>query len=229
MNEHVGEQVDWTVLQYGAVHNRSGLHLGRVAQGAANVRKESSTVLGRFTWIRHRNWTVGKAHQDLELLPVRQNVEWIVEISKVAPEPARFLGTIVDKPWLPESLRSGVYQRIVDAAQAKVAATFGEERGYAQNDLWQWQLAWVKYLIEHGDAGRAQEMLAALPESRRKSTDASLLAIRAAAKTGKLPAVLANLDASLTSSQLREAAEELTGHGDAASSRRLANTTGSFR
>ena len=80
MHEHVGKQIDRTVLQNCAVHHRCRLHQWRVAQGAPDIGKEASPALGRLGRVRHWSRTVCKPHQDLELLPIREDVEGIVEL-----------------------------------------------------------------------------------------------------------------------------------------------------
>ena len=131
-------------------------------------------------------------------------VEWIAEISRVAADPAQFLGSIVDRPWFPDGQKSAMYIRIVQSAEAKVAASFGEQRGYAQNELWNWQIARARYMIDHGESAGAAAILGALPEEPRGRFEVIILEIRAAAATGKLAAQLARYDESAALRQLRE-------------------------
>jgi tetratricopeptide (TPR) repeat protein len=147
--------------------------------------------------------------------------DWIAEISRVAPDPPQFLGSIVDRPWFPEGQKSAMYARIVQSAEAKVAASFGEQRGYAQNELWNWQIARARYMIDHGESAGAAAILGAMPEETRGRFEVTVLEIRAAAGTGKLAAQLARYDETTHISSIRDAAAELTKSGDAASARRV--------
>jgi tetratricopeptide (TPR) repeat protein len=147
--------------------------------------------------------------------------DWIAEISRVAPDPSQFLGSIVDRPWFPEGQKSAMYARIVESAEAKVAASFGEQRGYAQSELWTWQIARARYMIDHGESAGAAEVIAALPEETRNRYDVIALEIRAAAGAGKLAAQLARYDQTAHMSAVRDAAAQLAQAGDAASARRV--------
>ncbi len=146
---------------------------------------------------------------------------WIADLSLAAPEPVQLLASVLDRPWMPETQRGAIYELIVERARAKVAASFGDERNYAQSALTMQQIEWAKYLMSHGNAARAQEIVAGLPEDRRDSPDVVVIRIRAAAKGGRLAALLASVDDKTPSSILREAATELINDGDAASSRRV--------
>jgi len=147
--------------------------------------------------------------------------DWIAEISSVAADPPQFLGSIVDRPWFPDGQKSAMYARITQSAEAKVAASFGEQRGWAQNELWNRQIARARYMLDHGESARAAEILAALPEETRRRYDVIPLEIRAAAATGKLATQLARYGETAHITSVREAAVELTKSGDAASARRV--------
>jgi cellulose synthase operon protein C len=150
-----------------------------------------------------------------------EGAEWIAGISRVASDPPQFLGSIIDRPWFPDGQKSAMYARITQSAEAKVASSFGEQRGYAQNELGNWQTARARYMIDHGESARAAEILAALPEETRSRYEVTVLEIRAAAGAGKLAAQLARYDEMTRISSLRDAAAELTKSGDAASARRV--------
>ena len=147
--------------------------------------------------------------------------EWIADISRVAADPPQFLGSIVDRPWFPDEQKSAMHARIVQSAEAKLAASFGEQRGYAQGELWALQIARARYMIDHGESAGAAEIIAALPEEQRNRYDVIALEIRAAAATGRLAAQLARFDETVHIGAVREAAADLTKSGDAASARRV--------
>jgi cellulose synthase operon protein C len=199
-------------------------HVGD-AKLLAPLREDLDKLLRAYV---HRN---GTYHVD-ELLEgviagsadAAAGVAWIVEISRTAPDATQFLGYVVDRPWLPEAQKSALYRRIVESAQAKVAASYGEQRGFSQNELWRWQTAQAKYLEEHGESARAAEILAELPEEWQKHDDVVALQIRAAAavdKSGaKLAALLAKYGDVARMSAVRYAGAELM-KSDAASARRV--------
>ena len=90
-------------------------------------------------------------------------IEWIGELSRVAADPPAFLGSLADRSWFPEGQKSALYRRVVETAEAKVAASFGEQRGYAQSELWMRQIARARHMVAHGEAAGAGEIVAALP------------------------------------------------------------------
>jgi hypothetical protein len=145
--------------------------------------------------------------------------EWLAEISRAAGDPPQFLGSIVDRPWFPEGQKSAMYARIAQSAEARVASSFGQQRGYAQGELWMWQIARARYMMDHGESAGATVVLDALPEEQRARSEVMVLEIRAAAGTGKLAAQLARFDEPAALIALRDAAAELTKSGDAASAR----------
>ena len=79
MNEQIRVQIDRSILQNRAVHDRGGLHLGGVAQGASDIRKDRFAPLGTLTWTRIRCGAVREPHHDLKVHPVRQDVQRIVK------------------------------------------------------------------------------------------------------------------------------------------------------
>ncbi len=151
-------------------------------------------------------------------------VAWIFEISRSAPDATQFLGSLTDRAWFPETQKSALYRRIVESAQAKVAISYGEQRGFSQNELWTWQIAQSKYLLEHGESARAAEILGGLPEELQKHDDVIALELRAAAaldRTGaRLATELAKYGDAARMSALRYAGAELM-KSDAASARRV--------
>ena len=102
-----------------------------------------------------------------------------------------------------------------------MAANFGEMRGYAQTELWSWQIKRAAYLVDHKETTGVADMLAQLPEESQKRDDVIALRIRAAAATGTLAAALSKYDDPARMQALRYAAAELTKDGDTASARRV--------
>ena len=152
-----------------------------------------------------------------------QGVAWIADLSRAAADPLQFLNTFVDREWIPEAQREALHRRIVEAAEARVAQSFGEEHANAQNQLWSAQFEWVRYLLARKEDARARDLLAGLPPEARKQRvyDLIPLELRVAARTGTLTAQLARYDNPLPFDQLRNSAQELREGGDAASARRV--------
>jgi tetratricopeptide (TPR) repeat protein len=148
---------------------------------------------------------------------------WIVDLSHSAPDPAALLNSILNLPWIPESQKDALHRSIVESAQAKLTASFGEERNYAHDEVWRAQFAWADYLLGRRETNRAAEILAAVPEEARKNYSSEIIALemRVAARTGKLAAQLGRYGDSVSIEILRNAAMQLEKDGDAASGRRV--------
>jgi cellulose synthase operon protein C len=152
-----------------------------------------------------------------------RGVEWIVELSKSAVEPVVFVSSLLQQPWMPEAQQDILYRRLVESAQAKGAASFGEEQLSAQAEVWRWQIAWAEYLLKHNENQRAAQIVAGLPDAARKQQRGDIieLEIRVAARSGRIAAQLARYTEPAPIEDLRRAAATLTRDGDAASARRV--------
>lgn len=154
-------------------------------------------------------------------------VEWMLELSRSAAEPARFLAAIVNEPWIPEAQRDVLYQRIVESAQAKQSQVFGQARESASYETLNWQIERLRYLVDQKQNDKAQQVLNSIPENQRKTRVGELapLEVRIAARTRMLDALLARWqrapDQAPASGFLRRAAAELRKDGDPVSARRV--------
>lgn len=152
-----------------------------------------------------------------------RGVEWIVELSKSAVEPVVFVSSLLQQPWIPEAQQDILYRRMVESAQAKAAASFGEEQSSAQAEVWRWQIAWANYLLKRNQNQRAAQIVAGFPDAARKQQRGDIieLEIRVAARSGRIAAQLARYKDPAPVEDLRRAAATLTRDGDAASARRV--------
>jgi tetratricopeptide (TPR) repeat protein len=148
---------------------------------------------------------------------------WIVDLSHSAPDPAALLNSVLNLPWIPESQKDALHRSIVESAQAKLTASFGDERNYAHDEVWRAQFAWADYLLGRRETSRAAEVLAAVPQEARTNYSSEIIALemRVAARTGKLAAQLGRYGDSVSIDVLRNAAMQLEKDGDAASGRRV--------
>ncbi|HEX6804575.1 MAG TPA: hypothetical protein VF133_12915 [Terriglobales bacterium] len=152
---------------------------------------------------------------------------WMLEISSSAADPAQILADVVDATWMPPQQREAVYQRILQLKQDAVGKPAGAERDAAPQDLAQWQVRWIKYLVSTKKYSQAADALTALPKETRDSQVASLvvLELRVAAQLGTLDSKLesyrqAPQDAPV-SELLRRAAHQLLEAGDPQSARKI--------
>ncbi len=154
-------------------------------------------------------------------------VEWILELSKSAPNPLEFLGGIVDAKWIPKAQRAVVFERILQLAQDETAKSLGAAHTAAEGSLHEWQLRWIGYLLDAGETAQAQSALEALPQVVRKShaSEVDPFVIRIAARQGKLDGLLATFrehsERAPSDESLRAAAVALHKEDDDASSRRV--------
>src|SRR5262252_11147758 len=75
MKQQVGVEVDRSVYQDCAVHDRSGLHLRRMAESAADVVEYGFAPDGACAWIGVGLRRVHEPHHQLEHHPIGQDVE----------------------------------------------------------------------------------------------------------------------------------------------------------
>ncbi len=150
-------------------------------------------------------------------------IAWIVDLSHTAPDSTALLNSIITSSWIPEGQKDALYRSIVESAQAKVTASFGEGRDYARDEVWRAQFAWAEYLLGRRETSRVAEILAAVPEEARKNYSSNIVAleIHVAARTGKLTAQLDRYGDAVSIDLLRNAASQLEKDGDAASGRRV--------
>jgi hypothetical protein len=153
-------------------------------------------------------------------------VEWVVEVSRTAPNPMELLGPLADDGAVPLAQREALYRRIIEGAEQQLAKSFGEARGQALATLAQWQMNYANYLLKSKQIDRAQAVLQAMTPAARESAAQQLARLEAALaiRAGRLSAVLEghrrNPD-SLSSGTMVEAANDLRETGDAAPARAL--------
>lgn len=151
-------------------------------------------------------------------------VDWIVELSKSAAEPAQFLGMVAEQPWIPASQRDTLDRQTIASAQARVAEQFGEQRAHAQNQLQAWEIRYATFLVERTDSASLQSAASLVADAVKQGYDtrsAIELQIRIAARNGTLAAQLAKYPEPAPLESLSAAANILADRGDAASARRV--------
>ena len=152
---------------------------------------------------------------------------WLLDLSLAAPDPTQVLEDVVEMRWIPLANRGPFYQRIVAAKQADVAKAEGLEQETARGELWNWQLRWLKYLVDRKQYSQAADAIVNL-RKEASSSDASALVpyeLQCAAKLGTLDAVVAGYnsdpDDAPPANVLRAAAQQLLAAGDTQSARRI--------
>jgi hypothetical protein len=135
-------------------------------------------------------------------------IAWLLDLSRSAADQITFLQPMLEQSWLPRTQRDLIYARIVEAAQAKVAQKFGDEQNAARVSLWNWQAAWVDYLLDQRQNDRARDLLAQIPEEARKPYGEHLvfLEIRLANRFNRLLQQLAQYQEPLPLDSLKLAA-----------------------
>ena len=153
-------------------------------------------------------------------------VAWLIDLSQSTGDPLSVLGRAARNQSLPDVQRDILYQKLVDAHQAKVAASFGQPREIAEQGLRSWQTEWLRFLIARKQADRALALLDSIPPKTRKTMEAELvpLEIQIAGLSNAVPALLARYAADREPpavESLRNGANELARRGMDDSSRRV--------
>ena len=78
-----------------------------------------------------------------------QGANWLLDLSRSAQSPVDFLSEIVRAQWFPEGQKERVYQKILALAQDHADKTFGAEHSTALETLHEWQLDWIRFLLDH--------------------------------------------------------------------------------
>ncbi len=120
-------------------------------------------------------------------------MDWVLDLSRAAANQAAFLSFLAHADWIPAAERGGLFRRMVDAAESKVAQTFGDERRAAQMELDQHRLRWIEYLVSMKQFTQAAAVIAGFSDESRESNRQELIPyeVRIAARIGTLDALLA--------------------------------------
>jgi Flp pilus assembly protein TadD len=118
---------------------------------------------------------------------------WLLDLSAMATPPEMIPEELVDAAWIPLPAREPFYQRILNLLQTNVEKSEGGQREVAEQDLRNWQVRWIQYLISVKQFQRAKDALDALPEETQKvsADDLTPLQLRIAAELNTLDSVLA--------------------------------------
>ena len=143
-----------------------------------------------------------------------KGVAWLEELSRSAGDPLQALAWAVRHDSVPDAQRDVIYQKLIDAQQAKLASSFGEVREGAEAMLRTWQFDWLRSLAARRETARAQKLLNSIPEKARRERQAESVRVelQIAAQAGTIPALLAQYAAAREGppiEDLRNGASEL--------------------
>ena len=158
-------------------------------------------------------------------------VDWVLDLSRAAANQATFLSFLAHADWIPAAQREALFRRMVEAAESKVAQTFGDERRAAQSELDQHRLRWIDHLLATKQFTQAAVVLAGFSDESRENNgqEISPYELRIAAQTGTLDALLAkyaqNADTRPQPERLRSIAGDLRHANMAAAARKILEFT----
>ena len=153
---------------------------------------------------------------------------WLLDVSSASSDPAQILGDVANASWIPLAQRARIYQRVLELKENAVGESVGMEREAAQQDLIQWQVKWISYLVESTKQyPEAAAAIDTLPKETRDGQASVLvpLELRVAAHLDTLDAKLAGFHAepqtAPSAEVLRAAARQLFEAGDKQSARKI--------
>ena len=152
---------------------------------------------------------------------------WLLEIASAAPDPISVLADVVEVSWVPLAQRGPIYQRILEAKKVAVDKSEGLEQEGAASALRDWQLRWVKYLVDTKQFSQANDAIAALRQGTWKRDATALVPyeMQAIANLGMLDAKIAGYkvepQTAPSADALRTAARQLFEAGDKQSARKI--------
>ncbi len=194
----------------------------------SELKPDAETIIR--TYLRHNgSWRSNAVLQSAYLAvgDPASATQWLVGLSASAADPAQVLTDIADASWVPLAQRAPIYQRVLDLKTAALAGLAGVERDSAQQELADWQVRWIGYLVKTKQYAQAADAMAALTTEPRTAQSAALvpLDLRIAAQLGTLDGKLANYravpDDVPPSDLLRSAAKQLVEAGDKQSARKI--------
>jgi tetratricopeptide (TPR) repeat protein len=194
----------------------------------SELRPDAETIIR--TYLRHNgSWRSNAVLQSpyLAVGDPASATQWLVSLSTSATDPAQVLADVADASWIPLAQRAPIYQRVLDLKTAALAGLDGTERDSAQQELADWQVRWIGYMVKTKQYAQAADAIAALPTEIRTAQSAALvpLDLRVAAQLGTLDTKLANYravpDDVPPSDLLRTAAKQLFEAGDKQSARKI--------
>lgn len=150
----------------------------------------------------------------------------VLNLSADAPEKLSFLRPFVAENSNLKLDREPVYRRLLELAQAKADKSEGVEREYAQQELEQLQVDWLRYLLDEKQYDRVRSGLSALPSAIwERRAQLFQIQLKTAAQTGGVNNIVdgyrANPDHAPSAEVLRKTATELQQAGDPQSARRI--------
>jgi predicted Zn-dependent protease len=96
-----------------------------------------------------------------------EGANWLLDLSRSAQSPVDFLSEVVRAQWFPEGQKEPVYQKILALAQDHADKTFGAEHSTALETLHDWQLDWIRFLLDHRRTDDARNAFNGLSEDFR--------------------------------------------------------------
>ncbi|HET8826267.1 MAG TPA: hypothetical protein VFM77_14110, partial [Terriglobales bacterium] len=194
----------------------------------AELKPDAETVVR--TYLRHNgSWRSNAVLQPAYLAvgDPAAATQWLISLSSSTTNPAQILGDVADANWIPLAQRAPIYQRVLDLRTAATAGLAGAERDSAQQELADWQVRWITYLVKMKQYSQAAEAISALPAETRAAQSATLvpLDLRIAAQLGTLDARIEQYravpDDVPPSGLLRSAAQQIFAAGDKQSARKI--------
>ncbi|MEO8028467.1 MAG: hypothetical protein ABI823_18445, partial [Bryobacteraceae bacterium] len=158
-------------------------------------------------------------------------IAWIVDLSHSAADPPQFLASFVDADWVPDAQRNTLHQEILRGAAARYAQAFGNARESARAQQRQFEIEYIRFLIDRRQFDQAKAILPDLQKDadRYGRWDQLPLEARIAARTRTMPALLDRLAQDPadqpSAEQLQRAASDLKAAGEPAAARELLKWT----
>jgi tetratricopeptide (TPR) repeat protein len=152
---------------------------------------------------------------------------WLLDLSTAAHDPTQILVDVANASWIPLAARAPIYQRILQAKQHALEKASGVDRDYAQQNLDQWQVNWIRYLVRAKQYDEAAETLRRLSEQTLAAQQQSIvpLDLLVSARLGTLDSRIAAYQSdpqkAPDSNLLRAAAKQLRDAGDPQSARKI--------
>ncbi len=173
-------------------NTRSLLEAAAKRQSFAPLKEDADRLLR--TYMR-RNGTY-RADDLLIGALAAGGTDWVLDLTRAAANQAAVLAYLARADWMPGDQRMGLMRRMVQAAESRVAQSFGDERNMADAELTRYKMQWLEHLLTTKQFAQGSAVLASFSDETRKNSSSELIQyeVKFAAQAGTLDALLAKYE-----------------------------------
>jgi Flp pilus assembly protein TadD len=134
-------------------------HLGN-RHVAAELRPQSDAVLRDYVRQNGAYQVDGLLRSAyLAIGDPQSGVNLLLELARIAPDPAAVLDILVEAQWIPAKMRNPIYEQIIVRLEDRLRTTGDVSRQYAEDSIRSWQSRYAMHLVEQREFDHAASVL----------------------------------------------------------------------